>query len=240
MIGKLFADLLCPDNLQCIICGEEIFTNDDFCICENCNLKLRFLTNVCQICGTKILGAGTLCERCKNNDIKNIKLARSVFEYKGNIRSLVYNLKYDNKKYLAKPLSNLLYNYYINSKDFDNIDIIIPVPIHKNRLKQRGYNQAELLLNSFAKTNKLKFDLVERIVDTPTQTEKTHKERLENLKGAFKLTNPNEIKGKNILIVDDVFTTGATCSTIAELLIKAKAKSVKCLTLCNTTKENLH
>ena len=88
------------------------------------------------------------------------------------------------------------------------------------------------MLSSFNKTDKVRTDLIERIIDTPSQTSKTHQERLENLKGAFKILDKDAVKGKNILLVDDVFTTGATCCTIAGELLKAKAKSVKCLTLC--------
>jgi len=227
-IFNWFKNLLYPNKIKCIVCNEELFTSDAFCICPHCIEKLPFLDdNICKICGVKITGTGKLCERCVNNEYKEIKLARSVFTYDKSLKTLIRQLKYDNKKFIAEPLSNILYNYYIHHSD----------PLHKNRLKERGFNQTELLLNSFKNTHKVNTKVIERVKDTPTQTKLTTKERLENLQDAFKIINIEDIKDKNILIVDDIFTTGATCLSIAKLLVKNKAKSVKCLTLCHTSKK---
>ena len=236
---KLFEKLkklLYPENLKCIVCNKEIFTEDAFSLCSECLTTLPFINDkICKICGEPIYGEGYLCERCCNNEITNIKLARAVFVYKGNIRKLIYKLKYENQKYIAKVLSELLHNYFVHSEDFKDIDVIIPVPLHKNKLKSRGYNQSELLLQKFNK-DIVNINCLERVVDTPTQTKLDRKERLNNLENAFVVKNSEIIKNKNILIVDDIFTTGATCCSIAKILIKNKAKSVKCLTLCHTEK----
>lgn len=232
-VFKFFKKLLFPEKIRCIFCNNEIFFDTEYCICENCLKTLPYLTNnICEICGRKVFGESKLCNACTNQKLL-IKFARAPFLYTEQMHKIIYGLKYNNEKYLATPLSKLLYNFYCSIKEFKDIDIIIPVPIHKNRRKYRGYNQVELLLESFINTNKVRFDLVEKIVDTVSQTKKSYLERLTSLDGTFKLNNPNDIKNKNILIVDDIFTTGATCNSIAKELLKAKAKSVKCLTLCN-------
>lgn len=234
---EFFKKLLYP-NTKCIVCNEELFTNDAFSICPKCLNSLHFLDDkICCICGVKLYGEGKLCERCKNNEYREIKLARSVFEYDDIMKNLIHSLKYDNKKYLAKPLSNILYNYFTHHNEINDVDIIIPVPLHKSRYKKRGYNQTELLLQSFKETHQIRTDIVERIKDTPTQTKLSLEERRKNLENAFSLVKPEDIKNKRILIVDDIFTTGATTLTLAKLLVKNKARSVKCLTLCHTSKK---
>lgn len=239
-IFKVLKNLLYPENIKCIVCNDDIFTNNAFCICENCLDSLKFLNGkICKICGDKIVGEGNLCERCTNNEYKDIKLARAVFEYNDVMKSLIHKLKYDNQKYLAKPLSEILYNYFVHNDEINDVDIIIPVPLNEKRMKQRGYNQTELLLQSFIQTNKVKVNVVKRIKDTPSQTKLTKEERLNNLKDAFEILDKDIIKNKKILIVDDIFTTGATCQSLAKLLLKNKAKSIKCLTLCHTIKDKL-
>lgn len=230
---KFIKNLLFPEKIRCIFCNNELFFDTDFCICENCLKSLPYLTDhLCQICGRKVFGEGKLCNACTNQKLL-IKFARAPFLYTKQMHKVIYGLKYNNEKYLATPLSKLLYNFYCSIEEYNDIDIIIPVPIHKNKLKKRGYNQVELLLESFSITNKIRLDIVEKVVDTVSQTKKSYLERLTSLDGSFNVIKPLDVKNKNILIVDDIFTTGATCNSIAKELIKAKAKSVKCLTLCN-------
>ena len=238
-IKNVLSELLFPSKIHCICCGSEIFNNEKFCICEKCLPKLKFLNaeNTCKICGSRVFGMGNLCERCVNNTFINFTLARAVFSYEGEMINIIHNLKFNNKQYLSKSLSNLLFDYYIHSDDFKNIDVIIPVPLHKKRLKQRGYNQTELLLESFKPTTLVHFDIACKVIETESQRTKSAKERFENMKNCFKILKPDVIKNKNILIVDDIFTTGATCDSLSKTLIKSGAKQVKCLTLCNTSRE---
>ena len=231
-IFSFLKELLFPTNLKCIVCNEEMFTNNDFCICENCLKNLPVVTKPCSVCGRQVVGEGKLCNHCTNEKI-TLTLARAPLLYNKDMHNLITNLKYKNCKYLAKPLGKLLYNYYIHSEDFKDINIIIPVPIYETRLKKRGYNQTELLLNNFEEKDKIDFTLVSKIKDTGSQTDKTYGERLAALTDAFIVNDKTKIKNKNILIVDDVFTTGATCNSLAKTLLKAGAKSVKALTLCN-------
>ncbi|MBE5745726.1 MAG: ComF family protein [Clostridiales bacterium] len=232
-IVNIIKDFLFPNKIRCIFCGNELFLDTEFCICEKCLKTLPYLTNnICEICGRKVVGEGKICNSCTNQKLL-INFARAPLLYTKTMHKVIYGLKYKNAKYLAEPLSKLLYNFYKSTEEFNDIDIIIPVPLHKNKFKKRGYNQSELLLTSFLSTNKVKTDIVEKIKDTVSQTKKSYLERLTSLDGSFEVKNKQAIKNKNILIVDDIFTTGATCNAIAKELFKANAKSVKCLTLCN-------
>jgi len=235
---KFLKELLYPSFTKCIICNEEIFIDNDFCICPHCMLNLpHVLNNYCLVCGRKVIGDGKLCEHCKTTKY-NFKVARAPFFYTGNIRKAIYHLKYDNAKYLAPYFSKIMYNYFKTCQEFEDIDIITCVPIHKNRLNKRGYNQSELLLDSFIQTNKINTKILDKIKDTGSQTEKSYKERLTSLENAFVVLDKNIVKNKNILVIDDILTTGATINAISEVLLKAGAKSVKALTLCSTAFEH--
>jgi len=234
---KFFKELLYPSFTKCIICNEEIFIDNDFCICPSCMTNLpHILDHYCEVCGRKVVGESRVCEHCKTTKF-NFKLARSLFYYTANIRKVIYHLKYDNAKYLATNLSKLLYSFYKTNENFNDVDIITCVPIHKNRLKKRGYNQSELLLESFLETNKVHTKIIQKVKDTGSQTEKTYLERLNGLEDAFKVIDKSLVKNKNILLIDDIFTTGATMNSISKELLKSGAKSVKCLTLCSTAFE---
>ena len=136
---KFFKELLYPSFTKCIICNEEIFIDNDFCICQNCMLKLPHVLNkFCKVCRRKVLGESKLCKHCKTTKF-SFKVARAPFFYTGNIRKSIYHLKYDNAKYLATYFSKILYNYYNTCSEFDDIDLITCVPIFKTRLKKILY-----------------------------------------------------------------------------------------------------
>jgi ComF family protein len=112
------------------------------------------------------------------------------------------------------------------------IDIIVPVPISKGNLKQRGFNQSELLAKQISKVVKRRMypHLLRRIKETPSQRELTREERVENLLCAFEVTDPALVKGKNVLLVDDVYTTGSTIRECTRILLEAGAESVGVIT----------
>lgn len=116
-------------------------------------------------------------------------------------------------------------------------DMIIPVPLHPSKKKKRGFNQAERLGKIFSQHTgvALNTELVHRVKNTPTQTRLSPEERLNNLKDAFKIFSTQSLSGKRILVVDDVLTTGATCSEVARVLKKEEAEFVCVLTICRGT-----
>jgi ComF family protein len=123
-------------------------------------------------------------------------------------------------------------------QDFEIPDIILPVPLHKKRLRKRGFNQALLLaLEIFSNDRKkIVVNLLKRQADTASQTSLSGIERRKNLRNAFRVDNPSKVVGLNALIVDDVFTTGSTVNECAIVLKAAGAKRVDVLTLCRADK----
>lgn len=233
MIKKLL-DLIYPEGIKCIICNDDIPRNDTYMICDDCLSRLPIAKGkVCIKCGRNITGKGEYCLDCKRSKRYFVKAVAPLW-YQDEVVSLIYKLKYGNARYLAKPLAYIMFDKIKNSNI--NFDVIVPVPICDKRLKERGYNQSLLIAEHLAKlTNKplLEKSLI-RVKDTDTQTNLTRKERNENLKDAFKVTKRKDIKDKNILLIDDVLTTGATVNNCCYKMLNAGAKSVFVATVART------
>lgn len=200
---------------------------------------------VCEACGAKIntdIESGCLCHNC----FKRMALVSaanpgrqgkinvwSVCAYEGVARECIHLFKYKARLGLLKPLSRLMQNFtnlYLKPYKFD---IIVPVPLHRNRLRQRGFNQAELLARKLAEYTGLPVcaKAVKRVKPTLAQTGLSKTKRFANLKAAFEISDAASVAGKKVLIIDDVFTTGSTVAECAKVLLKAKAKSVSALVL---------
>ena len=147
----------------------------------------------------------------------------------------MHKLKYGNCVYVAKTIGEFLAREF-NSDKFGLIDVVTCVPISKEKLKLRGYNQTEEILKEFVKHCNISFSttLLKRTKNTVTQTALTKTSRRENLKNAFEVTSIKEIKNKNVLVIDDVITTGSTLDAIAKTLKENGAKKVYGLTFCHT------
>ena len=216
-----------PKDIKCLICGRELDTNTLYCICDSCMEELPFNTGkTCLRCDSAISSDANYCVNCKNS-APQYKRNKSVFLYDGVVKKFVRQLKFDNKKFYASTLSNFIASEYVKlNKDFD---IIIPVPIHKDREKRRGYNQATLLCTSLKE--KLKLNVDENVLTkeraTRSQAYLSREEREKNLEDAFKVVDRKLVKGKTILLVDDVFTTGTTINECAKTLRLCKnSKSI--------------
>lgn len=227
-------DFLFPDNLECIFCNAEIKNKNEFCCCEKCFDEFLQGRKVCLKCGDSISHKGNYCLACKKEICLNYEFARAPFEYVGNVKTIVQNLKYSNGKWLAKYMAAFLAQEYENMNL--ETDVIIPVPMHKQKLKIRGYNQTELLAKELsAKINvAYSFNNLIKTRETTTQTKLNKAERLENLAGSFEVVNREEIVNKNILLIDDVFTTGATIEETSKILKFAGANKIYVLTFAHT------
>ena len=162
---------------------------------------------------------------------------------------LIHQLKYKGKIQLARPLGTLLFAALCRFWKNADLDVIIPVPLHAKRFKKRGFNQAYLLIKDWQKryakvgrvfsTIPINRDVLVREKHTKPQTGLNRKERVKNIKNAFKITDPELIEGKRVLIVDDVYTTGATTNECARILLKHKVKRVDILTLARAVNRRL-
>jgi ComF family protein len=206
-------------------------------ICEDCwvNIK-RNLPPFCYSCGRHLEGKNiykNICCNCLKTKLY-FDRAFSPCIYVGVIKELIYQFKYKGKDYLGLPLSILL-NDFIREYNLpiDYIDFIVPVPLYKSRLREREFNQAEVLAKFIAQEFKKQIltDALYRHRETKTQTDLDYPERFINVKGSFRLTNKVDIKDKCLFIVDDVLTTGATASEASLVLKEAGANIVFVLTL---------
>lgn len=153
--------------------------------------------------------------------------------YRGLLHDLVIRLKYRREERLARFLADRM----AGALDPESVyDLVLPIPLHIHRLRERGFNQALLLARRIGKGRRIPVDpfVLDKKWDTPSQARLPADERRKNLKGAFQLRDCAPVKGKKILIVDDVYTTGATIETAARLLVKAGAEAVEAVVAART------
>lgn len=233
-----FKDLLYPKT--CLICKQDLTSPCvDELVCMKCWADIKKNTPpFCRRCGRSLEKrslAKSICASCLKNPM-HFDRAFAPCVYEGPIKDLIHEFKYNNKDYLASTLSALMVDFiraYEIPLSF--LDLIIPVPLHPARLREREFNQAELLARGVASVyNKMvSTDNLIRQRHTRTQAELQSSDRLINVKDSFAVRIPQMVKGKNILLVDDVLTTGATSSEASFALKNAGAYIVFVLTLAN-------
>ncbi|TYB30690.1 MAG: ComF family protein [Candidatus Mcinerneyibacterium aminivorans] len=212
----------------CTLCNK-ILLNDELGICKNCTDKLDHISgNICYRCGQSIEYKG-LCPDCQNSPEPRFwSKRRSLYNYNDAMARLVHEFKYNKNMDLLKYFSIKICEGYNKYFEENKIDEVIPVPISKQRKKERGYNQSVKLLKKIER--KIKSNILIRTRDTKPQSSfKNDKKRVKNIKNAFKVIK--DISGKNLLIVDDILTTGATLNEISRTLYKANANKIFHLTL---------
>jgi ComF family protein len=215
----------------CNLCGEENFTNGYFC--ESCKQKLpKIDENHCAHCGRKTRYPALYCDSCIENNL-NFDKAVSLYDYDGEIVKLLLNQKYKDKPYLTEIFTDGFKDkFYLH---FADTDVITYVSMSDERLREREYNQSMLLAKNLASAvDKPLSAVFEKVKETNRQATLSLAERMQNLKGSFKVVK--NVEGKNVLIVDDVLTTGATCDLLASLLKHKKAKRVYVMTVASVTK----
>ena len=222
VFDKLMAPFLCP------ICASGFFPVESP-KCSRCGMMFKSRQ-----------GEDHLCGECLDSP-KKFQIARSAGMYKYALMAVIHCFKYKGKIQLSRPLGTLLFAAFVSFWDKMNIDLIVPVPLHSKKLRMRGFNPSFLLVKDWVRiANFLNVRLPDIPVDinvltrrrwTEPQTGLRRKERLANIKNAFNITDGSKITGKRILIVDDVFTTGATVNECAKVLLKSGAGRVDVLTL---------
>lgn len=225
------------------MCGRFLYTTENrhhpHYLCDNCLQSLTPITHpMCTICGMPFsapIGSDHLCENCLSKR-PWYDLVRAPYSYSGPLMDAIKRFKYNSETHLSSSLGRLLSSFalafIVNPKDF----LIVPVPLHRRRLKERGFNQSLLLGKVLSSDLGIELDYLSLIRKryTRSQTGLRKEERRKNVAKAFSITSPEIFKGKKILLVDDVFTTGHTLNECARTLKNSGVLKVICLTLART------
>jgi ComF family protein len=208
----------------CILCRSQVLERKWAAACPGCWSKLEPLPQpACSQCGEPAPNIEGRCGACRRGD-HAFDYARSALLFNEPLREIIHHLKYSGRVSLAKPLGTLLRNSLL--KEGFEAKVVVPVPLHRARARQRGFNQAELIARMLGLP--VEPHLLRRRKNTPSQTGLSRSQRIFNLAGAF------EVRGRVpecVLVVDDVYTTGSTVHEIAKTLKRAKAVRVEVLTV---------
>lgn len=224
--SQFLLDLLLPPS--CVNCK-----NTEAWLCQDCLDKISFIgPPVCNRCGTPLSTDDLLlCAQCKNNPLQSIDGIRSASYFEDNpIRPAIHFLKYRNHRAVASILSKILVDAY---RCYDlEAEVIVPVPLHDSRFKERGYNQSELLVSEIAAFFDLPVntDTLQRVRKTESQMKLGIDQRHQNVLNAF-VCRSRKLVGQKVLLVDDVCTTGSTLDACAVALKEGGVASVWGLTL---------
>ena len=153
-----------------------------------------------------------------------VERATAFFFYDNDNRHVLFDAKYHAKPAAGEHLSRLMAQEVSNESDFFcGIDVMVPIPLHPNRQKERGYNQCHYIARGIQRVTGIPIceDAVVRLIDNDSQTTLLHAEREANVKDAFRCTRPERLRGKHILLIDDVVTTGATTRSCAKAILQA-------------------
>ncbi len=229
-------NLLFPPTCSC---GKNMTRSGDRPLCRECFAQLKFIKPpYCSCCGGAFPcdGENHLCGICLKSTWV-FDRARSLFSYEKIIAKLIHDLKYSGKTTGLKPLKWASKRSTVLN-DLHTPDLIIPVPLHIKRLRKRGFNQALVFTRSLfpGEKKKIKYNILTRKTDTPSQTGLSGRERRINLRNAFVVKKVEEVTGKNILLVDDVYTTGSTANECAKALKAAGCRKIEVLTICRADK----
>ena len=218
----------------CVFCGEVARGEAPAAVCTTCEGKIEWVASpLCPCCGRVFPnrdGADHLCGACQT-DAPPFARARAatLYDDDGPSGQAIKRFKYSRRLDMLPVMHHWLRSPLCLELVHD-ADLVAPVPLHPSRLRQRGFNQALLLAQAFPGVP-LERELLARKRHTPPQAGLNPKERRDNVKGAFGVPRPDLVKGKRILLIDDVFTTGATVKECARVLRRAGAREIDVLTV---------
>ena len=215
----------------CFNCGVDLPLNEQGFLCSDCLKELkRPGPMICQRCGLTLKDGGAHCFNCRGKKHFKCSLIRSALDFNAPSRALIHGLKYEKYTNIAKFFAPLMHKTLLENPSMLEAEYFVPVPIHKKRLKKRGFNQAEVLARELSSLVDIPvLPALARVKNTKSQTKLTKKERAENIKEAFICSDPKAVKKKAIILIDDVCTTSATLEECAKVLKKAGAREVYAL-----------
>lgn len=228
---------------QCAVCSTNINGSKRDFLCDCCFEAIEIIKDpFCKSCGRPFVSKetlrhspGHLCAACREKKLY-FHSARAIGAYSGILKKLIHIYKFKKKRALGEPLSEIMIDHLDKRFERIDFDMLLPVPLHKKRLREREFDQSLLLALHMGRRLKIPVlaDFLIRCRYTRPQLELKVKERARNVKNAFKINGVNRIEGKNILLVDDVFTTGATVNECSRVLKKQKPNRIDVLVLSRT------
>jgi len=232
---KLFgfvADAVYPR--VCPGCGK-LSDREERYLCWSCFNKIELLhTALCDCCGNQLTGESRnsfICGCCRKSK-PAFDRARSAARFSGVVRDMLHQFKYQDALWLAEDLVDIMHGALMAQFDYKLIDVVVPVPLFRTRFRERSYNQSFVLARLLARRIGRRVDgrSLKRVRHTDTQTHYNAGQRKKNIAGAFRVVRPDWIRGRTVLVVDDVMTTGATISECASALKHSGA--LKVFTIC--------
>ena len=222
------------DGPVCSACGKELLAHIRGGMCPECEkTSVKLGTDICGKCGRVLANEAEFCDTCIRSERAFVR-ARSCYVYEGAPKKFVYRLKFGGRRYLAAFIAEAMVDRYLDC-GFE-CDCVVAVPLSAKRKRKRGYNQSELIAEELS--CRLKLPLIDgalvKTKENKSQAKLKRREREENVRGVYEVTSPETFKGRRVLVVDDVMTTGATLGEVSRVLYKAKARSVEALTYCST------
>jgi ComF family protein len=216
----------------CLFCGAAMGEEAEVAICPECRGQIEWVESpLCACCGKMFAdrdGPDRVCGECQT-DPPPFARARAAAIYDGPVATAVKRFKFNHRMAFLPVMQHWL-NRPLCLELAADADLLVPVPLHPKRIKNRGFNQALLLARAFSQVP-LAREAVVRTRHTVPQVDLNPKERRDNVKGAFAVPDPHLVKGKNVLLIDDLFTTGSTVKECARVLRKAGASRVEVLTV---------
>ena len=218
---------------KCVVCN--VLTSEDLLICSECWKDIEFIVDPkCERCGFPFdfdAGSGALCAEC-HREPPFFDKAFSLFKYSKHSKSFIHKLKYHDQLHIASFLAKLVSHKLQNLYEYR---VVIPVPMHAKRIRERLYNQSAVLAGQIAKISKLDFlpnALIKKRYDTP-QSKLSGQERKRNVLNSFAVSDNDKkfIEDKRVILVDDVYTTGSTVNECSKALKRAGCKKILVITM---------
>jgi len=227
---------------QCPCCGKFLEEGQQG-FCESCLSEVRWIEPpFCSICGTPFVSGESENHPCGSCLIhrKYFRMARASAAFEGSLQGAVHRWKYGGKTHLTSFFAEWMAEGLNRYWDLHSLDLLIPVPLHPQRLRERGFNQALLLAEELSRRTGIPVlkTILKKKKPTLPQVNLSGAEREKGLKGVFYVTEREKLSGKSVLLIDDVYTTGATVNECSKGLLKGGAERVDVLTLAHAIKTN--
>lgn len=223
---------------RCEICSGPV-DRDEGNVCSGCLMRISFLPvkGCCSVCSRPVEGfdGKYVCDDCRGKSRPHFDRSLQAVRLEGVAHRMVVDFKFRGRHYLAVDFAMWMEGVLRASLPAEEIDVVVPVPLKRRTLFERGYNQSELLSSRIAESiDRLHVRALVRTGHSETQSSLDARSRRINVKGTFEVSRPSSVRGRTVLLVDDIMTTGSTLSEASRMLKKAGAARVWCITVARS------